>query len=327
MIDYTIFYKTTLPIDAEWAEDNSWDIFISAYNSSGRVQKVFDKAKAKVKHWLILPDYEYDKNDYPSGKVFCPPHKHESEFIQEYVNESGVKDFANLKVCVDITGFIKPYMMYLLKWFMEQGLNRLDVIFSEPDDYADKEDTQFSDEVVSEVRQVAGFEGTHVTDASNDVLILGAGYDDALIAQVAESKNNSKKIQLFGLPSLRSGMYQENVLRANRAAESVGVGIDSQRNNYFAPANDPFVTASVLSEIVEKNPRKDITNLYICPLATKAQALGFTIFYLTECRDKAVSMIYPICASHSKETSKGVSRIWKYVVELPKQKKRSKLSK
>ena len=317
MLDYTIFYKTTLPIDTEWTKDNSWDIFISAYNSSDRVQKVFDKAKAKVKHWLILPDYEYDKNDYPSGKVFCPPHKHESEFVQEYVSESKVKDFANLKVCVDITGFIKPYMMYLLKWFMEQGLNRLDVIFSEPADYAKKEDTRFSNEVVSEVRQVAGFEGSHVTDVSNDVLILGAGYDDVLITEVAESKKNSKIIQLFGLPSLRSGMYQENVLRANRAAESVGVGIDSQHNIYFAPANDPFVTASVLREIVEENSKKQITNLYICPLSTKAQALGFTIYYLTECRDKAISMIYPICESHSQETSKGVSRIWKYVVELP----------
>ncbi|MGR3175014.1 MAG: hypothetical protein ACUZ8N_10490 [Candidatus Scalindua sp.] len=320
MIDYTIFYKSTLPIDTEWTEDNSWDIFISAYNSSERVQKVFDKAKAKAKHWLILPDYEYDKKDYPSGKVFCPPHKHESEFVQEYIKESKVKDFANLKVCIDITGFIKPYMMYLLKWFMEHGLNKFDVIFSEPADYAKKEDTQFSDEVVSEVRQVAGFEGTLVTDVSNDVLILGAGYDDVLITEVAESKKNSKIIQLFGLPSLRPAMYQENVLRANRAANAVGVGIDSQHNNYFAPANDPFVTASVLSEIVKMNSSKHITNLYICPLATKAQALGFIIYYLTECRDKAVNMIYPICASHSKETSKGVSRIWKYVVELPKDK-------
>ncbi len=304
-----------LPIDTVWTEDESWDLFISAYNSSSRVQQVFDNAKAKEKHWLILPDYEYDKNNYPSGNVFCPSQKHEGEFIQEYIKESKLKNFANLRVCVDITGFIKPYMMYLLKWFMEHGLNKFDVIFSEPADYAKKEDTQFSDEVVSEVRQVAGFEGTLVTDVSNDVLILGAGYDDVLIAEVAEYKKNSKIIQLFGLPSLRPGMYQENVLRANRAAEYVGVGIDSLHSNYFAPANDPFVTASVLSEIYSS---EHTTHLYICPLATKAQALGFTIFYLTECRDKAVSMLYPMCASHSKETSIGVSRIWKYVVELPK---------
>ncbi len=317
MIDYTIFYKTTLPLDKNWPKENSWDLFISAYNSSDRVKKVFAKAKAKKKHWLILPDYEYKKNEYPSSKVFCSPHNHESEFIKEYVNEFKVSNLAKLKVCVDITGFIKPYMMFLLKWIMEQGLNKFDVIFSEPEYYADKEETQFSDEVVSEVRQVAGFEGTHTPNTYNDILIIGAGYDDALIAQVAENKNNSRKIQLFGFPSLRSEMYQENVLRAYRAAESVGVGTGAHPNNYFSPANDPFVTASVLSEIVEEYSKKEITNLYLCPVATKAQSLGFTIYYLTECCDKAVSMIYPICHSHSRETSKGVSRIWKYVVELP----------
>jgi hypothetical protein len=51
--------------------------------------------------------------------------------------------------------------------------------------------------------------------------------------------------------------------------------------------------------------------------AAKPQALGFTVFYLTECRGKAVSMLYPICRTHSRKTSERISRIWKYVVELP----------
>lgn len=320
MIDYTIYYKSTLPIKEDWAKENSWDLFISAYNSSKRVNTVFSKANAKMKHWFILPDYQYKKNEWPSiGKVFHSDKGHESEFINEYFSKFHLNISTNSRICVDMTGFIKPYMMYLLKWFMEQGLEKLDVIFSEPEYYAKKEETKFSDEVVHEVRQVAGFEGSHITDTSNDVLVIGAGYDDILISKVAENKNDCRKILLFGFPSLRSDMYQENVQRVYRASEAVGVGPESNLNDYFAPANDPFVTASVLGEIIEKNSRKEkITNLYLCPLATKAQALGFTIYYLRECSDKPVSMLYPICHSHSQETSKGISRIWKYVIEFPK---------
>ncbi len=128
--------------------------------------------------------------------------------------------------------------------------------------YSKREKTQFSNEVVAEVRQIAGFEGVHNPETSNDYLVIGAGYDHQLIAQVAESKDSSKKIQIFGLPSLRADMYQENVLRARNAEEAVGRQTSDESSNYFAPANDPFVTASTLHEIVSRlEARKPITNL------------------------------------------------------------------
>ena len=45
-------------------------------------------------------------------------------------------------------------------------------------------------------------------------------------------------------------MYQENILKASVAANELGD--DAMYNPRFAPANDPFVTASVLSEIVKE---------------------------------------------------------------------------
>ena len=93
---------------------------------------------------------------------------------------------------------------------------------------------------MTEVRQVVGYEGQHVTDTSRDVLIIGAGYDDKLIAEVAEHKDQARKIQLFGLPSLRADMYQENVLRAHLAESAVGTPIHDEASNFFAPANDPI---------------------------------------------------------------------------------------
>lgn len=55
----------------------------------------------------------------------------------------------------------------------------------------------------------------------------------------------------------------------------------------------------------------------LCPLATKAQLLGFALYYLTECRNMPVSVLFPFCASYDRETTKGLTRIWKYTVELP----------
>jgi hypothetical protein len=146
---------------------------------------------------------------------------------------------------------------------------------------------------------------------------LGAGYDHELIARVAESKEHARKLQIFGLPSLRADMYQENILRAHRASEAIGGGEELSPINYFAPANDPFVTADVLGEIVRAaNAKRTITNLYLSPLATKPQVLGFCLYYLAEWRSKPGSMLFPFCRRYSRETTKGLSRIWKYSVEL-----------
>ena len=199
-----------------------------------------------------------------------------------------------------------------------RGSSASTALYSEPIRYAAGAKTAFSDEAVTEVRQVVGYEGQHVTDTSRDVLIIGAGYDDKLIAEVAEHKDQARKIQLFGLPSLRADMYQENVLRAHRAESAVGTPIHDESSNFFAPANDPFVTAAVLQEIVTGlQQRGRITNLYLSPLATKAQLLGFALYYLAECRNAPVSVLFPFCAAYDRETTKGLTRIWKYTIELP----------
>lgn len=317
MFDYTIFYKSELPVEGAW-EDQSWDVFISAFNSSERVNRVFDAVKSEHKYWLIQPDYHYSKDEYPdSGEVLDPDTSNESDFAKAVLSEIDVELLKSSKICIDITGFIKPYMMTLLRWLLHNDCTKYDVIYSEPGRYTKKEKTKFSDESVSEVRQTSGYLGNHSSDTSNDVLVIGSGYDDELIAHVAEFKSNTVKIQVVGFPSLRPDMYQENILNAYKASESVDSNIRSNKKVVFAPANDPFVTATVLSELIDKeNARKKITNLYLSPLATKPQALGFILYYLKECLDEPVSVIYPFCEGHSRETSKGVSRIWKYTIEL-----------
>jgi hypothetical protein len=188
----------------------------------------------------------------------------------------------------------------LLKYLQMNAVQKVDVLYSEPSIYKRKEKTRFSDEAVVEVRQIAGFEGNHSPDTSDDWLVIGAGYDHALIAHVAEHKENARKVQLLGLPSLRADMYQENVLRAHRASEQVGGATGEPDLSYFAAANDPFSTANALSDVRDQIAKSGpITNLYLCPLSTKVQTLGFGIFYLYELAGQAASIIFPFCRGYA----------------------------
>ena len=316
MIDYTAMYKCELPVDGNWPEEARWDIFVSAYTAAERVQSVYEKAAAGSKHWLVFPEYGFTASEYPAA-AFVSLTRDEAEYVKAFWDVS-IGDLGGRTVGIDITGFIRPYLLFLLRWLAECGVRRFDALYTEPVIYAEREQTHFSDEVVVEVRQIAGFEGAHNPDTSNDCLIIGAGYDHQLIAQVAEHKEFSKKIQIFGLPSLRADMYQENVLQAYRAEEAVGRHTADESSSYFAPANDPFATATTLRDIINRiDARKPITNLYLSPVATKPQVLGFALYYLTERLNTATSLIFPFCDAYNRETTKGLSRIWKYTVELP----------
>jgi hypothetical protein len=318
MIDYTIFYKTSYRSIADWAKENQWDFFISGYSLSDRVQSIFNNAPSSEKNWLVFPDsVPVMNNPAGSGAVFRMNARDEGQYIRSYV-EQLTFDLTSKRFAVDITGFTRPHLLFLLKYLTVKRVPAFDAVYSIPIQYNEKEETRFSDEHVTEVRQVIGYEGAHTSNTSNDVLILAVGYDNQLISQVAQSKDKTRKIQIFGLPSLQPDMYQESVLRANIAAEDVGLGAGSDPNNYFAPADDPFVTASLLQEIVTKlSQRRPVSNLYLAPLSTKAQTLGFGLYYLSEWQDKAASVIFPICKQHLHDPSIGISKIWKYVVELP----------
>ena len=233
MIDYTIYYKETLPVEGDWPGDNQWDTFISAYTSATRVRRVFEKVNAAHKYWLLFSEYGFSRKDYPPGPIFDSDTHDEVEFITAFWN--GLKHTPNLgTICIDTTGFIRPYLCFLVRWFMSQGIRRFDAIYAEPAHYAKREETTFSGGTVVEVRQVKGFEGIHETNAvdskSKDVLIVNVGYDDRLIVQVAEAKESSRKIARFGFPSLRADMYQENVL-----CGTPGQGISRRVGTFFCP--------------------------------------------------------------------------------------------
>ncbi|WP_369013376.1 hypothetical protein [Flavobacterium anhuiense] len=300
------------------------DLFISAYNKSERVKMVFENVSCVNKHWIVLPEYEFNNFELASldGSVFDYSEKNglnEGEIIMEYYNGAAKKFFDETKsVCIDITGFIRPHLVFLIRLLEKVGVKRVEFIYSEPTNYIKKENTLFSDDFI-EIRGISGCLNSHDPDTSNDILIIGSGYDHQMISKIAKAKPEAKKIQILGFPSLKADMFQENVLKVYQSEEDVSSGdfsIDDE-NIILAPANDPFVTAEMISNFIRKEEKKKpITNIYLCPLSTKAQTLGIALYYVCECLKKPASILFPFSKKYSRETTQGISNILIYEVQF-----------
>ena len=193
MRDYTWLYRRALPIGGLWGI--KWDVFVSAYNDSERVRRVFDMVEAGEKHWLVHGEYGYDEDALGIGDAFWSAAQHEADFVLEFwESRLGDEDLGGRTLCIDSTGFMRPHLMFFVALLCKRGVERVDVLYAEPDYYERKERTVFSKAGVEEVRQVAGFEGSSAGCHGRDVVVIGAGYEKHLVEEVAEDKEDARKI-------------------------------------------------------------------------------------------------------------------------------------
>jgi hypothetical protein len=314
-VDYSKFYKFEIAPDDPI--DPTYDIFLSGFNQNERVINVFGRVNARQKVWVVQDEYALEESESPEdGDVYRCFHRDDWELCSDLLAQTGIWCGHVRTVCVDVTGFISSRMMCLLRMLSEVNGLKVDCLYSEPRSYIHRGETTFSKGGIEGVRQVVGFDGTFSRDSSNDLLIIGVGYDDRLISEVAQYKESAKKVLMFGFPSLRADMYQQSRVRAQRAENALGE--IPRRWQHFAPANDPFVTASVLQDIVEGAAAiGTISNLYLSPLGTKAQVLGFVVFFLYENNRRDMSMIFPYSSEYGRLTDEGISRTWRFVMEFP----------
>lgn len=311
--NFSYFYKERYADIASLNSCCNYDFFVSFYNESYRVTTIFENVHATKKVILFDEDCEYVKG-HESFKISHDELADINAFFAHYALTE------NITICLDITGFPVPYILLILKIFQKHNILKFDVLYSEPDYYKEKSKTKFTDDFVG-VKQVNGFKGTHSSDETNDYLIIASGYDYSSIIEVCKHKENvHKKFQLFGFPSLQPDMYQENILKIYSAKSILNFeNINDPEVNLFAPANDPFITAEEVANFIDRNNEiKKITNIYLSPLSTKAQALGFGLYYLwNNCTTKPVSIIYPYCNKIFGNTSEGLSKISVFHIELP----------
>lgn len=310
---YYMYYKDELSIDEEWPK---WDLFLSAYNLSERLSKVFDKVDALEKFWLIFPEYAFEEGELPvQGSTITVDRGTEAVQLQPVISKLSLKDFKDCSICIDATGFMRAQLLFLLAFFKKSGFSKVDFLYCEPSNYSKKEHTKFSEGSLYETRQVIGYQGRGSQSHKKDLLIVSCGYDSQLISRVAQQYENSEIVPLLGFPSLRADMFQESILRTVAAEESFAP--ESLRKPIFAPASDPFETAQAISQYIDQNDcLNNYEHIYLCPLSTKPQVLGMGLVFLNEFERSNVSVLYPFSEKYAKETSQGISKIWKYTFEF-----------
>ena len=313
-MEYSIFYRRCIKVDRLTKELGPFDIFISAYNSSDRVGTAFNNINAKQKIWLIHPEYQYTEIEYPIGHTIVAPAPGD-EIAQINDLLAAVPNINVVSLCIDITGFMRNSLAFLIPKLASLGVKSFTAIYSEPVSYAKQEATQFATTTSEVVRPIRGTYGTPGNGKNH--LLIAIGYDHQLISQVFSYKNNVITHPLFAFPSLSADMYQQSALRAEKSGEIV-MKDDWINNRFFAPANDPFATAGMISERVRHIDRKATgENIFLAPLSTKAQVLGMSLYWLLEGKARGrCSILLPECMTYSRETSIGLKRLWSYEVEL-----------
>ncbi len=314
MLNYSVFFRRPIQVTRIDKELPYFDLYVSAFNASDRVNLVFAAARANRKIWLVHPEYQYTPVDYPPGEVVAPESLDEVSQVNELLQHLG--DLRGRTLCIDLTGFMRHVIVFLVAKLEHMGLREFTAVYSEPVAYLKQEQTSFSTTTSGVVRAVRGV-GPSNSGKGEDALIVAVGYDYKLIGEVASNKDGATVYPLFGLPSLSPDMYQQSAISAS-ASGDVALSNEWVNNRRFAPANDPFSTARAVSEIVSvldrQSPKR---NIYLSPLSTKVQTLGFVVYWLLEGRSRGgVSVILPECLTYSRETTTGLRRLWMYSVEL-----------
>lgn len=223
--DYGLFLREEIYGTSGWQRLESYDLFLSAFNLGERIKIVFNEVRAAKKIWLIHEEYELGTEDLPEGDRFAQSGSDESTYCRALIDgliAAGTLDPATSRLCIDITGILRPHLMFLILYLKRLGFRCVDLIYAEPRHYALKEKTPFSTGSIYDVRPVRGFEGSPSARGSNDFLVIGMGYDDRLLGAVAETKDKADKHQIFGLPCfaptcIRKASYGRVKLPTNSA--------------------------------------------------------------------------------------------------------------
>lgn len=310
---YHMYYKDELLLDQDWG---TWSIFISAYNLSERLGKIFEKVNADSKYWIAFPEYNFNEEELPENCNLIQVNRGtEAEQMLKVIDSIGLISNPDASICIDSTGFLRAQLLFLLAYLKSKGIKKIDFLYSEPSRYSKKENTRFSDGLLYETRQIIGYQGNVNHTNKKDLLIVSAGYDTNLTAKVAQKIENAEIVPILGFPSLRADMFQENILRTIDAEESFSP--EALRMPLFSPASDPFEMAFVIKNYIDANNcLQNYEHIYLCPLSTKPLVLGMGLVYLNDFKNTNVSILYPFTESYSKETSIGISKIWKYTFEF-----------
>lgn len=305
-MDFSYYYME----EVKDVDQLHYDVFISAFDGCERTSLPFGKVKSDEKHWMVFPQYEQSKDSLPESFLFSDKLT-ESEYVLEVISKIDLK---NKSICIDCTGFLIPHLVFLIQLLKRAGINKYDIIYSEPASYKRGEETEFTRNV-NEPRPIEGYSTSAKKVNGNDALIIFSGFNDSLVTSVARNKSKSLYKYLFtGFPSLQADMYQQNLIQLSKSKESIG---ETHVTTLKAPAYDPFVAAKKLQEVVDELMKDsyNIEYIHISPLSTKPMAIASAIVYLMN-PNCPIDIIYPPSDTYVSGHAIGIKRTWRYTIEL-----------
>ncbi len=318
---------------------NKFDIFISSGSFEERCKKsisIFLQNSVKIETSIIFSFIEKDKNDNKGKNLtkmlenlkkisknlvlldvgsVSKPSKGIKKFILEMDKLS--VEFKNKKILLDISTFPKPYLFLLIKVLFDRyKVNSVYVCYTEPLKYKDKNTTNGETILTSgldRIECIPGFVGN--STYSQNLLIVILGFEGNRAQEVFEIIEPTITYAINGFPSYKPGWHKISIENNMSFLNESG----AHRHIYFAPANDPFETEKVISELIEEikisNPDN---NIIIAPLGTKIQALGILLYAL---RNRAIKIVYPFPSIYMSDRSEGVGESWIFKVDLSKWRK------
>ena len=113
---------------------------MTANESNNRLRK-FNHLK---KSGGLCRSIKYLRDELPRDvEVVSVAPTSEADAIEAGFAESGFRAGTNQKICIDITGFMRPHILYFLKFLKSKGVHHCDMIYSEPERYSRRADTVF----------------------------------------------------------------------------------------------------------------------------------------------------------------------------------------
>ena len=312
--DYTLLYRRLSSV--EEVRGSNYDLLITAVDGSDRTRLLLDAGTAVRVVCAVLPQYQFSLSEiadlegqYPAVLPLVMSSGDEADFANELLRRFPIG--SGFRVCLDLSGFPRTHLCHLVLRLISLGVSEFDAMYIEPEHYVYEEETVFAEGTVG-VRPIRGFEGVDRPNRT-EVLLIGTGFDVDVMNEVARQKPGALKLQLFGLPSLQPEMYQQNLLRTIVAGDAVEDSVVSDR--FFAPAYCPFETAQTVQQALRRAKSLG-QNLYLAPLGTKVQALGFTLYYLHECMGQRATMFGVTSSRLRRASAVGVGRVWRYELRM-----------
>ena len=123
-MDYTYLYKHSYQRIDEIQNLLPYDIFISSYVNSQRVQEPADNIQAGQKIWFATEEEGRDLTIVNANEDYAP-----------LTEKLDTLQLSGKSVCVDATGCRGPYLMFLMRCMSMYKINKFDILYTEPTQY------------------------------------------------------------------------------------------------------------------------------------------------------------------------------------------------